>query len=202
MQCLPCCRLFSYSPPFLCIMLTALSCITRPARSGGWGMAISKREGWGLPQNVNEGGWWREGSNALWGRARMLYMQTNSSPVCLWGIHRAVKFTVLGSACVKQLRSRSLKCSTSVLGCAAGRGSMLCVMSLTWNEPCHTLPTCIWYYHPASAIHLHSYDFICQWQTHQMTKETPRDVWRISAPRAEPGNWSKRKVLLCSSVPE
>lgn len=64
-------------------------------------------------------------------------MQSNSSPTCLLGIRRAVQFTVLSSACVRQLRSRSFKFSTWVLGCTTGRGSMLCVTSLTWKR---TLP--------------------------------------------------------------
>lgn len=69
----------------------------------------------------------------------------------------AGQFTVLSSVCVRHLRSRSLKFSTWVLGCTTGRGSMLCVTSLTWNEPCHTHPVCIWYYHPSSAIQLSSW---------------------------------------------
>lgn len=154
-ECLPCCRLFSYMPSFLWIMLTALSPLQPGLGAEEW-LSV-RREGWGSPQNGNGEGWWREGSNAVWGRARMLYMQSNSSTICLPGICRAVQFTALSSVCVRQMRSRSLKFSTWVLGCTAGRGSMLCVMSLTWNEPCHTHPTSIWYYHPASAIQLSSW---------------------------------------------
>lgn len=42
-------------------------------------------------------------------------MVSNSSPVCISGIFRAVQFPVLSSACVMQLRDRSPGFSTWVL---------------------------------------------------------------------------------------
>lgn len=132
-------------------------------------------------------------------RARILYMQSNSSPVCLLGIRRAVQFTVLSSVCVRQLRNRSLKFSTWVLGCSTGRGSMLCVMSLTWNEPCHTHPTCIWYYHPASAIQLSSWFHISE-ANPSNDKRNPKWCVKDFCPKGRARRLIKKDLLFCTWV--